>query len=345
VIYARRHGLPRVLVFYPSSKELVMVPLPHWLGTVTPGVNRNYDAVSAKFIFGGYGMRETVLAFHFDTRQVEIVKSVDAAWSWDSICARRLHWPVGTGSKQVEVPVTLYHDAAFGLGDKLNAFTAQSVSQSTSSPDRPPPILIHTYASYGIPTDPILHPHYIPLLKRGWVIAMVHARGGGELGRRWAVEGQHGQSIRDVEQVARGLLWATQSTTSTNWLDTSIQLDRRASALGWSAGGLVLGSTMMRNPELFQSGVLHVPFVDPLSAMLNPDSPLTTTEYEMWGNPLSSRHEFESLLSISPYDTIPTALDNGPAMWLTAGMHDQRVQVWQVAKFAARLRDTLPRIY
>ncbi|KAK9765805.1 hypothetical protein K7432_005564 [Basidiobolus ranarum] len=119
-------------------------------------------------------------------------------------------------------------------------------------------------------------------------------------------------------------------------------------AIAASAGGLVLGTVLNRRPDLFRAMILRVPFVDPLSCMLNPNLPLTQVEYTEWGNPLDTARVYEYLSDYAPYDNIPeetTKLSNMPAILVTTGLRDQRVPPWQPLKWTARLRSRIPKFY
>ncbi|KAI7877433.1 hypothetical protein K492DRAFT_150602 [Lichtheimia hyalospora FSU 10163] len=172
------------------------------------------------------------------------------------------------------------------------------------------PVLMRGYGAYGVSTEPQFRIENFPLLERGWVIALAHVR------------------FHDFVSVAEHLIKS--KVTSPEYL----------SAMGTSAGGLLVGAMLHLRPDLFKALVLRVPFVDPLSSMLNPDLPLTQVEYPEWGNPTDDANAYNLIQSYSPYDNVPGS--NVPATYVTAGMKDQRVAYWQPLKLVAKLRDTLP---
>lgn len=155
-------------------------------------------------------------------------------------------------------------------------------------------------------------------------------RGGSELGRDWYEGGKLGNKInsfKDFISVAEHLI-ATQLTSSNT-----------LAAMGTSAGGLLVGAMAQMRPDLFKALVLRVPFVDPLSSMLNPDLPLTQIEYPEWGNPSASQEAYDWIRHYAPYDNIGAHSTPGPAIYVTAGMKDQRVPYWQPLKYMARRRE------
>jgi oligopeptidase B len=155
-------------------------------------------------------------------------------------------------------------------------------------------------------------------------------RGGSELGRDWYENGKllkKQNSFNDFAAVAEHLV--EYKLTSPNKL----------AAMGTSAGGLLVGAMIHMRPELFKAIVLRVPFVDPLSSMLNPDLPLTQVEYPEWGNPTANKTDYENICSYSPYENIMhTTASKLPSVLLTGGLKDQRVQVSQLLKYVSRLR-------
>ncbi|KAI9279931.1 prolyl oligopeptidase family-domain-containing protein [Umbelopsis sp. AD052] len=171
------------------------------------------------------------------------------------------------------------------------------------------PVLMRSYGAYGITTDPDFRIENFSLLERGWVIALPHV------------------SFKDFIAVAEHLI--NKNLTSSKLL----------AAMGTSAGGLLVGAMVHMRPELFKAIVLRVPFVDPLSAMLNPDLPLTQVEYPEWGNPTDDKADYENIASYSPYENIiGTSANSYPSVLLTGGLKDQRVQVSQPLKYISRLR-------
>jgi oligopeptidase B len=189
------------------------------------------------------------------------------------------------------------------------------------------PLLLAGYGSYGSSSDPSFNSSLLSLLERGFVFAIAHVRGGQELGRSWYEDGK--------------LL--KKKNTFTDFIACAEFLVRegytrpdRLYAIGGSAGGLLMGSVANMRPDLFNGIVARVPFVDVVTTMLEPDIPLTTSEYDEWGDP-NKKEYYDYMISYSPYDNVePQAY---PHMLVTTGLHDSQVQYWEPAKWVAKLRE------
>ncbi|MBS0396297.1 MAG: S9 family peptidase [Proteobacteria bacterium] len=183
------------------------------------------------------------------------------------------------------------------------------------------------YGAYGLSQDPTFRSTLFSLVDRGFVFALAHVRGGQELGRAWYDAGrllakQH--TFDDFVDVTRFLV-------RERYVDGA-----RTCAMGGSAGGLLIGAIANQAPADYRALVAHVPFVDIVTTMLDESIPLTTNEYDEWGNPGADRATYEYMLSYSPYDNV--ARQAYPAMLVTTGFHDSQVQYWEPAKWVARLR-------
>ncbi|MTE11259.1 S9 family peptidase [Nocardia aurantiaca] len=193
----------------------------------------------------------------------------------------------------------------------------------------PKPLLLYGYGSYEAAIDPYFSVARLSLLDRGMVFAVAHVRGGGEMGRLWY---EHGKTLSkkntftDFVSVARHLV------------DTGVTAPDRMVADGGSAGGLLMGAVANIAPELFAGILSNVPFVDPLTSILDPSLPLTVTEWDEWGNPLEDKEVYEYMKSYSPYENV-TAQDY-PAMLAITGLNDTRVLYVEPAKWVAKLRAT-----
>ena len=189
------------------------------------------------------------------------------------------------------------------------------------------PTLIYGYGSYGNTIDPGFSYGRLSLLDRGFVFAIAHIRGGQYLGRDWYENGK--------------LL--TKKNTFTDFIDCSKHLieanytsPEHLYAMGGSAGGLLMGAVVNMAPELYNGVVAAVPFVDVITTMLDESIPLTTGEYDEWGNP-NEKEYYDYILSYSPYDQVEAK--DYPNMLVTTGLHDSQVQYWEPAKWVAKLRD------
>jgi oligopeptidase B len=194
-------------------------------------------------------------------------------------------------------------------------------------PAEPGPCLLYAYASYESSMDPAFSSARLSLLDRGFVFAIAHARGGGEMGRQWYNDGKMAakpNTFDDVESAARMLI--------TDGVTDAGQLVLR----GGSAGGLMAGAVMNQAPDLFAGVVAQVPFVDVLTTITNPELPLTVTEWEEWGNPLEDSDIYQVMRGYSPIDNV-TELAY-PSVLATAGLNDTRVSYWEAAKWVQELR-------
>ena len=217
--------------------------------------------------------------------------------------------------------------------DRLSATSAEGVqvpislvSHIDTPLDGSAPLLLYGYGSYGISMDADFRSPRLSLLDRGFVFAIAHIRGGQELGRQWYDTGkllQKKSTFTDFIACAEHLV-AERYTSSA-----------RLFAMGGSAGGLLMGAVCNMRPDLFHGIVAQVPFVDVLTTMLDDTIPLTTGEYDEWGNPHDPTY-YEYIKSYSPYDNVvPKAY---PHLLVMTGLHDSQVQYWEPAKWVARLR-------
>ncbi|MCG8155160.1 prolyl oligopeptidase family serine peptidase [Brenneria goodwinii] len=243
---------------------------------------------------------------NMDTGRQQLLKQAEVKnFATDNYRNERL-WI--TARDGVEVPVSLvYHREHFKPGRN--------------------PILIYGYGAYGSSMDPDFSVSRLSLLDRGFVFALTHIRGGGELGQQWYDDGRLLNKMHSF----------------TDFIDVSLALaekgygDRQKMfAMGGSAGGLLMGAVVNFAPDLFKGVIAQVPFVDVLTTMLDESIPLTTGEYDEWGDP-NDRTYYDYIKQYSPYDGV-TAQDY-PHMLVTTGLHDSQVQYWEPAKWVAKLRE------
>ncbi len=188
------------------------------------------------------------------------------------------------------------------------------------------PLLLYGYGSYGFSTDATFASSRLSLLDRGFIYAIAHVRGGQELGRDWYEEGKllkKKNTFTDFIACAQYLI------------DEKYTAPDRLFAMGGSAGGLLMGAVINMAPQLFKGVVALVPFVDVVTTMLDETIPLTTAEYDEWGNPHEKEY-YDYMLSYSPYDNVEAK--GYPNLLVMAGLHDSQVQYWEPAKWVAKLR-------
>ncbi|MCV9880303.1 S9 family peptidase [Brenneria izbisi] len=243
---------------------------------------------------------------NMDTGQQQLLKQAEVKnFTPDNYQSERLWIKARDG---VDIPVSLvYHRKHFKPGRN--------------------PILVYGYGAYGSSMDPDFSVSRLSLLDRGFVFALTHIRGGGELGQQWYDDGRllnKMNSFTDFIDVSQALVEQSYG-------------DRQSMfAMGGSAGGLLMGAVVNLAPGLFKGVVAQVPFVDVLTTMLDESIPLTTGEYEEWGDPNDCDY-YDYIRQYSPYDGI--LKQDYPHMLVTTGLHDSQVQYWEPAKWVAKLRD------
>jgi len=189
------------------------------------------------------------------------------------------------------------------------------------------PLLLYAYGSYGSTMDPYFSTVRLSLLDRGFIYAIAHVRGSEYLGRNWYEDGkllQKKNTFTDFVDVSKFLI--EENYTSKDHLY----------AYGGSAGGLLMGAITNMAPEIYNGVVAAVPFVDVVTTMLDDSIPLTTGEYDEWGNPNDEEY-YHYMKSYSPYDNV--VAKNYPNILITTGLHDSQVQYWEPAKWVAKLRE------
>ena len=189
------------------------------------------------------------------------------------------------------------------------------------------PLLLYGYGSYGSTNSASFSSVRLSLLDRGFVYAIAHIRGSQYLGREWYDDGR----------------MFNKKNTFTDFIDSGKFLkdqgyshEDKLFAMGGSAGGLLMGAVLNMAPEIFKGVIAAVPFVDVVTTMLDEEIPLTTFEYDEWGNP-NNKDSYDYMLSYSPYDQVENK--DYPAILITTGYHDSQVQYFEAAKWIARLRD------
>lgn len=189
------------------------------------------------------------------------------------------------------------------------------------------PLLVYGYGSYGSSMDPAFSGSRLSLLDRGFVFALAHIRGGAELGQQWYDDGKLFNKLNTFHD----FIDVTKELVAEGYGDAG-----QVYAMGGSAGGLLMGAIINQAPELYHGIVAQVPFVDVVTTMLDESIPLTTGEYDEWGNP-NDKASYDYMLQYSPYDQVRAQAY--PHMLVTTGLHDSQVQYWEPAKWVAKLRE------
>ncbi len=189
------------------------------------------------------------------------------------------------------------------------------------------PLLLYGYGSYGVNIDPYFSSARLSLLNRGFVYVIAHIRGGEEMGRYWYDDGK----LLKKKNTFTDFITCAEYMIAEKFTNPDKMV-----AMGGSAGGLLMGAVLNMRPDLFKGAIAAVPFVDVVTTMLDESIPLTTGEFDEWGNPKNKEY-YDYMLSYSPYDNIETK--DYPALLITTGLHDSQVQYWEPAKWVAKLRE------
>lgn len=316
-VQGRRDGLDRIVLRRVDGSETA-IPFAEAAYTASIGSNAEPDAPLLRLTYASMVTPATV--FDYDvkagtliTRKVQVVPSGYDASQYES---QRL-WI--TARDGVKVPVAIVYRKGF-------------------KPDGSGKLHLYGYGAYGLPTMPGFSANRLSLLDRGMAFAIAQIRGGDDLGYQWYLDGKLAKrtnTFNDFVDAAQGLITA-------GWAAPG-----QISASGGSAGGELMGAVINQAPQLFRAVVAHVPFVDVLNTMLDESLPLTPGEWPEWGNPITSKADFELIRSYSPYDQVRA--QSYPPLMVTAGLNDPRVTYWEPAKWVAKLRatktDTNPLIF
>ena len=302
----REGGLP-IIEVHPHGQPAYRVQLPDAAYSlyVQDGLEFNSDRIRLRYEALNRPAQVRQLTLADGTQQVLKETPVLGPFDPDAYVSQRL-WATAPDGTQVPISLVVKRDA---LG-------------------QPTPLYLYGYGAYGESLDPWFSHARLSLLDRGVAFAIAHVRGGGELGEAWYRAGKQEHkhnTFSDFIACAEHLI-ATGQTRA----------DQLAIS-GGSAGGLLIGAVLNQRPELFKVAIAEVPFVDVLNTMLDPDLPLTVTEYDEWGNP-EEPQVHARIKAYAPYENVQAQAY--PAMLVIAGYNDSRVQYWEAAKWVARLRAT-----
>ena len=306
VLSTVRRGTDQVEIVSRQSGHSRLIEFDEAAHTVFTEDNYEFAAAELRFTYESLTTPPSVYDFSFATGERKLVKQQAVHGGFDRSNYRsERHWVSARDGS--EVPVSL-------------------VYRSSLSTDGSRPLLLYAYGAYGISVEADFDSDILSLLDRGFVYAIAHVRGGTELGRQWYEDGREKRkqnTFNDFVDVTRYLI------------DTGITSAERCYASGGSAGGLLIGAVANIAPELYNGLATRVPFVDVVTTMLDESIPLTTGEFDEWGNP-AEKAAYDRMLSYSPYDNVRD--QDYPNMLVTTGLHDSQVQYWEPAKWVAKLR-------
>ncbi|RAJ16247.1 S9 family peptidase [Olleya aquimaris] len=308
VLNEREHGLNKLRIISWDKTEDYYLDFESETYTVQIGNNPDFESDTLRYVFNSLTTPSSVIDYNFITKQKDIKKEqevLDKNFDKNNYTSKRI-W--ATARDGVKVPMSIVYRKDIVLNGEN-------------------PVLQYAYGSYGSTIDPYFSSIRLSLLDRGFIYVIAHIRGSEYLGRPWYENGK--------------LL--TKVNTFTDFIDCSKYLidnkytsSKHLYAMGGSAGGLLMGAILNMNPELYNGVIAAVPFVDVVTTMLDDSIPLTTGEYDEWGNPNDKEYYFY-MKSYSPYDNVKAKAY--PNILVTTGLHDSQVQYWEPAKWVAKLRD------
>ena len=308
VVSERIDGLLQLRVVKWDGSEDYYMDFESETYSASLGTNVDFDAQTFRYNFTSLTTPSSVIDFNTVTKTKEVKKEQEVlggTFDKSNYVAERLWATADDGTK---IPISLVRHIDTALTSKT-------------------PLLQYGYGSYGNTIDPYFSSVRLSLLDRGFVFAIAHVRGGEYLGRTWYESGR---------QLTKKNTFTDFIACSKFLIDASYTSTGHLYAMGGSAGGLLMGAIMNMAPELYKGVVAAVPFVDVLTTMLDDSIPLTTGEYDEWGNPNDETY-YRYIKSYSPYDNVkPLAYPN---TLVTTGLHDSQVQYWEPAKWVAKLRD------
>lgn len=308
VLATRMNGLTRITIATWDTATSFEIPFDNETYTAYIGSNPEFDSLELRYGYTSLIEPNSVYSFHMENRTKKLLKQVavlGGTFKTENYIQKRI-W--ATAEDGIEIPISLvYH--------------------KDTPIDGSSPLFQYGYGSYGHTIDPSFSSLRLSLLDRGFIYAIAHVRGSEYMGRSWYESGkllEKKNTFTDFIACSKHLI--AQNYTSEEGLF----------AYGGSAGGLLMGAVMNMAPELYKGVVANVPFVDVVTTMLDDSIPLTTGEYDEWGNP-NHKEYFEYMLSYSPYDQVQS--QDYPNTLVITGYHDSQVQYWEPAKWVAKLRD------
>ncbi|GAB4335386.1 MAG: oligopeptidase B [Calditrichia bacterium] len=307
VIYERRNGLKSMRIYNFKKRDIHSIKFPEPVYTYWSGSNPDYNADFVRFAYMSLVTPRTIYDYNMNTRELKLQKRQEVLGGYDP-SQYQMERIYATAPDGVKIPMSL-------------------VYRKGLKKDGQNPALLYGYGSYGATSEPYFSSNRISLLDRGFVFAIGHIRGGGEMGRQWYEDGK----------------FLKKKNTFTDFIACAEKLiedrytsPKKLAISGGSAGGLLMGAVTNMRPDLFKVVVAHVPFVDVVNTMLDETLPLTVIEYDEWGNPHKEEFYFY-MKSYAPYENVEARAY--PNILVTAGLNDPRVGYWEPAKWVAKLRD------
>jgi oligopeptidase B len=308
VVEERDEGVLKLRVIPADGGKEFFIESDESAYTAQLGTNPNMDTAVLRYAYSSLATPDSIFDYDMSSGEKTLRKQQEVVGEFDlsAYVTIRVHATARDGTR---IPVSLYYRK--GL-----------------KPDGKNPLYILGYGSYGIAYDPEFRTARLSLVDRGFVFALAHIRGGQELGRQWYENGK----LLKKKNTFTDFIDVTEYLIKEGWGDPGLVV-----ATGRSAGGLLMGAVANMRPDLFTIIVTEVPFVDVITTMLDESIPLTTFEFDEWGNPKDQEY-YDYMLSYSPYDQVEAK--DYPHMLVSTGLWDPAVQYWEPAKWVAKLRVT-----
>jgi oligopeptidase B len=307
VITERCNGLNEIRIIRWDNSDEYYLPFDNETYTAYTTTNVDFDTTILRYGYNSLKTPSSIIDFDMVTKTKEIKKEQEVlggTFNKENYISERVWATAQDGTK---IPISLiYH--------------------RDTQKDKSTPLLLYAYGSYGSTIDPYFSTIRLSLLDRGFIYAIAHVRGGEYLGRHWYENGRLLQKINTFNDFIE---------CSKFLIENKYTSAKHHYAMGGSAGGLLIGVIVNLAPELYNGVITQVPFVDIITTMLDENIPLTTGEYDEWGNP-NDKEYYDYIKSYSPYDNVEEK--DYPNLLITTGLHDSQVQYWEPAKWIAKLR-------
>jgi len=306
VLDERKMGLTQLRIIAWADKSEHYLDFGEATYTACLSMNPEFDTDVVRYRYASLTTPNSTFNYNMKSKQKTLLKQEEVLGGFDpkNYHAERLYAVAKDG---VQVPISLVYRVGFEKNGQG-------------------PCLLYGYGSYGVSTDPGFNSPRLSLLDRGFVFALAHIRGGQEMGRWWYEDGK----LLKKKNTFTDFIACVEYLISQKFTRPE-----KLFAMGGSAGGLLMGAVVNMRPDLFKGMVASVPWVDVVTSMLDSSVPLTTSEYDEWGNP-NTKEYYDYMVSYSPYDNVGRKAY--PAMLVTTGLHDSQVQYWEPAKWVAKLR-------
>ena len=307
VISERKNGLSQIRIIDQNNGKEHYLDFDEDVFSAYTSVNPSFKTNILRYQFSSLLTPQSTFDYNMDSRKSKLLKQseVVGGYNADNYKSERLYALARDGKK---VPISIVYKKGFKRNGQNN-------------------LLLYAYGSYGSTIDPSFNSNRLSLLDRGFAFAIAHIRGSQTYGREWYEDGKMFKKINTFND----FIDCSEFLIQNKYTDTN-----HLFAMGGSAGGLLMGAVVNMAPELYRGVVAAVPFVDVINTMMDPSIPLTSNEWDEWGDP-RKKDDYDYMMKYSPYDNIYKA--EYPNMLVTAGYFDSQVQYWEPVKWVAKLRE------